>query len=63
MDDQCHSSAIRTGVCVAATRVYVQKGIADKFIEKYVENMEAAADDLGDPQEPSVKMGLTQIHR
>lgn len=50
-------------MCVAATRVYVQKGIADKFIEKYVEKMEAAADDLGDPQEPSVKMGLTQIRR
>jgi acyl-CoA reductase-like NAD-dependent aldehyde dehydrogenase len=44
-------------VCVAATRVYVQKGIADKFIEKYVEKMKAAATDLGDPQDPSVKMG------
>jgi acyl-CoA reductase-like NAD-dependent aldehyde dehydrogenase len=44
-------------VWVAATRVYVQKGIADKFIEKYVEKMKAAATDLGDPQDPSVKMG------
>ena len=44
-------------VCVAATRVYVQKGIADKFIEKYVEKMKAAASDLGDPQDPSVKLG------
>jgi acyl-CoA reductase-like NAD-dependent aldehyde dehydrogenase len=43
-------------VWVAATRVYVQKGIADKFIEKYVK-MKAAATDLGDPQDPSVKMG------
>lgn len=44
-------------VCVAATRVYVQKGIADKFIEKYVEKMKAAANDIGDPQDPSVKLG------
>jgi acyl-CoA reductase-like NAD-dependent aldehyde dehydrogenase len=44
-------------VWVAATRVYVQKGIADKFIEKYVEKVKAAATDLGDPQDPSVKMG------
>jgi acyl-CoA reductase-like NAD-dependent aldehyde dehydrogenase len=44
-------------VCVAATRVYVQKGIAEQFIAKYVEKMKAAAGDLGDPQDPSVKMG------
>ena len=44
-------------VCVAATRVYVQKSIADKFIERYLEKMKAAANDLGDPQDPSVKMG------
>jgi len=44
-------------VCVAATRVYVQKSISEKFIEKYVEKMKAAASDLGDPQDPSVKMG------
>jgi acyl-CoA reductase-like NAD-dependent aldehyde dehydrogenase len=44
-------------VCVAATRVYVQKSISEKFIEKYVEKMKAAASDLGDPQDMSVKMG------
>ena len=44
-------------VCVAATRVYVQQSIADKFIERYVEKMKAAASDLGDPQDSSVKMG------
>lgn len=44
-------------VCIAATRLYVQKGIADEFIKKYVERMKAAADDLGDPQDMSVKLG------
>uniref|UniRef100_A0A0B7KHL4 aldehyde dehydrogenase (NAD(+)) n=1 Tax=Bionectria ochroleuca TaxID=29856 RepID=A0A0B7KHL4_BIOOC len=44
-------------LCVAASRVYVQEGIAEKFIKLYVEKMKAAADDLGDPQDPSVKLG------
>lgn len=44
-------------VCVAATRVYVQRSIADEFIKKYTEKIRAAASDLGDPQDPSVKLG------
>jgi acyl-CoA reductase-like NAD-dependent aldehyde dehydrogenase len=44
-------------LCVAASRVYVQKGIADQFIKEYKERMEAAAGDLGDPQDPGVKFG------
>ncbi|OAG42479.1 hypothetical protein AYO21_03355 [Fonsecaea monophora] len=44
-------------VCVAATRIYVQKSIADRFVEKYIERMKAAASDLGDPQDLSVKLG------
>lgn len=44
-------------LCVAASRVYVQKSIADKFIEEYKKRMEAAAGDLGDPQDPKVKLG------
>jgi acyl-CoA reductase-like NAD-dependent aldehyde dehydrogenase len=44
-------------VCIAATRVYVQKGIAQKFIDRYVEKMRAAAEDLGDPQDMAVKLG------
>lgn len=44
-------------VCVAATRVYVQKSISQKFIEKYAEKIKAAASDLGDPQDMSVKLG------
>lgn len=44
-------------VCIAATRLYVHKNIADEFIKRYVEKMRAAADDLGDPQDMSVKLG------
>jgi len=44
-------------VCVAATRVYVQKSIAEEFIGRYVKKMRAAVSDLGDPQDVSVKMG------
>ena len=44
-------------VCVAATRLYVQKAIADQFIQKYTENMKAAAANLGDPQDMSVTLG------
>ena len=42
---------------MAATRIYVQKSIANKFIQSYVERMKAAAADLGDPQDPNVKLG------
>lgn len=42
---------------MAATRVYVQKSISQAFIDKYVEKMKAAANDLGDPQDDSVKLG------
>lgn len=44
-------------LCVAASRVYVQKSIADQFIEEYKERMEAASNDFGDPQDPAVKLG------
>ena len=44
-------------VCMAATRLYVQKGIAETFIQRYTEKMTVAANDLGDPQDMSVKMG------
>lgn len=44
-------------VCMSATRVFVQKSISEDFIKKYVEKMKAAANDLGDPQDMSVKMG------
>lgn len=44
-------------MCVAATRVYVQSSIAKDFIAKYSEKMKAAAADIGDPQDASVKIG------
>ena len=44
-------------VCVAATRLYVQKGISEKFIQKYTEKMKAAVGGLGDPQDMSVTLG------
>lgn len=44
-------------LCIAASRVYVQKGIADRFIQEYVKRMKAAADDLGDPQDSATKLG------
>jgi aldehyde dehydrogenase (NAD+)/retinal dehydrogenase len=44
-------------VCVAATRVYVQKSIAKEFIDKYVQKLKEAADRLGDPQDPETGLG------
>lgn len=44
-------------LCVAASRVYVHKSIADKFIEEYKKRMKAATADMGDPQDPTVKLG------
>ncbi|KAM5350797.1 hypothetical protein ACJ41O_007302 [Fusarium nematophilum] len=44
-------------LCVAASRVYVQKSIAAQFIQEYKKRMKAAVDDLGDPQDPDVKLG------
>ncbi|KAK5453302.1 hypothetical protein LTS15_006487 [Exophiala xenobiotica] len=44
-------------LCVAASRVYIQKSIAPQFIQEYKKRMEAAAKDLGDPQDPGVRLG------
>lgn len=44
-------------VCVAATRLYVQKSIADDFIAKYVARMKAAAAGLGDPSKAETVLG------
>ncbi|KAJ0416306.1 Aldehyde/histidinol dehydrogenase [Aspergillus carlsbadensis] len=44
-------------LCVAASRVYVQQGLAEEFITRYVELMRKGAADMGDPQDPSVKLG------
>jgi acyl-CoA reductase-like NAD-dependent aldehyde dehydrogenase len=48
----------RTGqVCVAASRVYVQRSIADIFIEQYKTRMKAATERIGDPQDKSTAIG------
>ncbi|KAH6605265.1 hypothetical protein Trco_006972 [Trichoderma cornu-damae] len=48
----------RTGqVCVAASRVYVQRSISEKFISRYIERMKEAAMAMGDPQDPDTKYG------
>lgn len=44
-------------VCVAASRVYVQHSIADKFIDAYKKRMTDAASRIGDPQDPETAMG------
>ncbi|KAF2020080.1 aldehyde dehydrogenase mitochondrial precursor [Aaosphaeria arxii CBS 175.79] len=44
-------------LCVAASRVYVQRSIADQFIKEYTRRMELAINDFGDPQDPTTKLG------
>ncbi|KAH8893048.1 aldehyde dehydrogenase [Thozetella sp. PMI_491] len=44
-------------VCVAASRVYVQNSIADKFIEEYSKRMKAAAEKMGDPADQETAYG------
>ncbi|CAG8216723.1 unnamed protein product [Penicillium salamii] len=48
----------RTGqVCVAASRVYVQRAISSRFIELYCAAMRNAVNDIGDPQSFKYKFG------
>ncbi|KAL5319234.1 hypothetical protein ACEPPN_012284 [Leptodophora sp. 'Broadleaf-Isolate-01'] len=44
-------------VCFAATRVYVQEGIYDKFVEGYKQALLAKAKTIGDPEAESTVMG------
>ncbi|EOA86665.1 uncharacterized protein SETTUDRAFT_171066 [Exserohilum turcica Et28A] len=44
-------------VCFAASRVYVQEGIYEAFIEKYKTAMQAKVREIGDPDEPTTNMG------
>ncbi|KAL3444174.1 Aldehyde/histidinol dehydrogenase [Aspergillus insuetus] len=44
-------------VCVAASRVYVQRPIAEKFIEEYKIRMKAAVSKLGDPLDAATTLG------
>ncbi|KAF2653506.1 aldehyde dehydrogenase [Lophiostoma macrostomum CBS 122681] len=44
-------------VCFAASRVYVQEGIYDKFIEKYKQAMQDKAKEVGDPTKEGTNIG------
>jgi aldehyde dehydrogenase (NAD+) len=44
-------------ICFAATRVYVQEGIYDKFVEGYKKALLEAAKGIGDPETESTSMG------
>jgi len=44
-------------VCFAASRVYVQEGIYDKFVEGYKKAMQAASKTIGDPDKEETVMG------
>lgn len=50
--------AANTGqVCFAASRVYVQEGIFDKFAERYKKALEERAKTIGDPDDENTLMG------
>lgn len=44
-------------VCVAASRVYVQKSIYDEFLERYMHMMEEARKMMGDQFDPNTEYG------
>lgn len=44
-------------VCFAATRVYVQEGIYDKFVAGYKKALQEKAQTIGDPEDESTVMG------
>jgi aminomuconate-semialdehyde/2-hydroxymuconate-6-semialdehyde dehydrogenase len=50
-------------VCLAGTRLYVQRGIYDRFLERYLERVRALR--VGDPQSPDSDLGplITGAHR
>jgi aldehyde dehydrogenase (NAD+) len=50
--------AANTGqVCFAATRLYVQAGVYDTFVERYKAALEERAKTVGDPDHPGTLMG------
>lgn len=44
-------------VCVAASRVYVQNSVSDRFIQLYTERMKQAVEKIGDPQDKATVLG------
>ncbi|KAF2461168.1 aldehyde dehydrogenase [Lineolata rhizophorae] len=49
---------VNTGqVCFAASKVYVQEGIYDKFLAKYKAGIESKVQEMGDPEQESTCIG------
>ncbi|KAL2815084.1 aldehyde dehydrogenase domain-containing protein [Aspergillus granulosus] len=49
---------LNTGqACFAASRLYVQESIADKFIDAFVKEMKEKINQLGDPNKPETQLG------
>ncbi|KAF5240690.1 hypothetical protein FAUST_4216 [Fusarium austroamericanum] len=49
---------INTGqVCIASSRLYIQEGIYDKFVDEYAKAMKDAASAIGDPDDPATGLG------
>ncbi|KAM5352827.1 hypothetical protein ACJ41O_005549 [Fusarium nematophilum] len=44
-------------ICFAATRVYVQAGIYDAFVEAYLAALKAKSKAIGDPEESGIEIG------
>ncbi|OAL22863.1 hypothetical protein AYO22_06771 [Fonsecaea multimorphosa] len=44
-------------ICIAASRLYVQRSVADEFVRRYVEKMREAAKYMGDPFDPDTAYG------
>ncbi|KAJ9646942.1 hypothetical protein H2204_000634 [Knufia peltigerae] len=44
-------------VCMAASKVYVQEGIYQKFVDKYVAYMKEKATTIGDPRDEKTEIG------
>ncbi|KAH8432027.1 aldehyde dehydrogenase family protein [Aspergillus melleus] len=44
-------------ICIAASRVYVQESIAEKFIAAFVESIKASAENIGDPNSKDTQFG------
>jgi aldehyde dehydrogenase (NAD+) len=48
-------------ICFAASRVYVQVGIYDKFVEGYKAAMKAKENAVGDPENAETQMGMALV--
>ncbi|KAK1145094.1 hypothetical protein N8T08_004527 [Aspergillus melleus] len=44
-------------ICIAASRVYVQESIAEKFIAAFVKSIQASAENIGDPNSKDTHFG------